>query len=52
MTPVWYNIYRAAFYETLENKRSRRERLFKVAICETLKPPFLPKVAFSETLTA
>lgn len=52
MTSVWYNIYRAAFYETLENKRSRRERLFKVAIYKTLKPPFLLKVAFSETLTA
>ena len=52
MTPVWYSIYRAAFYETLENKRSRRERFFKVAFCETLNPAFSPKVAFPETLTA
>jgi len=52
MTPVWYIYKIAAFYETLENKRSRRERLFKVAFSETLNPAFSPKVAFSETLTA
>ena len=52
MTPVWYSIYRASIYETLENKRSRRERLFKASFSETLNTVFLSKDSFSETLTA